>query len=284
MSRKEWLRGLRTLLAMALAVYVGLGLYLYIFQARYLYFPDRPSHPVQATPAEVGLAFAPLKLKTADGETLDAWFIPAPGARRTLLYLHGNGGYIGHRFDPIDVFHRLGLNILIFDYRGYGASTGSPNEAGTYADALAAWSYLTQTLHIPPREIILFGESLGGAVAAWLAERHPPGGVILYASFTSIEDMARLVYPAFPARLLVRYRYDTRAYLANVHAPLLILHSPQDEIIPFSQGQALFQAANEPRRLLELRGGHNDALLVSRDVYARGVAEFLDGLRYESTP
>lgn len=278
MPWKGLLRVLSSLLGGAFAVYVGFGLYLYAFQARQIYFPERPSHPVQATPADVGLAYEPLKLHTADGETLDAWFIPAPDARRTLLYVHGNGGNIGHRFDPIGVFHRLGLNVLIFDYRGYGASTGSPDEAGTYADALAAWTYLVQRRHIPPDEIVLFGESLGGAVAAWLAERHAPAALIIYASFTSVQDMAQQLYPLLPARLLVRYRYDTRDSLARLACPVLIMHSPDDEIIPFSHGQALFRAAHGPKRFLELRGGHNDALLVSREDYARGVAEFLAGL------
>lgn len=278
MFRKEWVRWLMTLVGGVLAGYVGLGLYLYIFQAEQIYFPELPSHSTQATPADIGLAYEALKLETADGETLDAWFIPAPGARRTLLYLHGNGGNIGHRFDSIGVFHRLGLNVLIFDYRGYGASTGKPDEEGTYADALAAWNHLVRQRRIAPGEIVLFGESLGGAIAAWLAARQQPAGLILYASLTSVEDMARLLYPALPARLLVRYRYDTLGSLAGIRCPVLIMHSPTDEIIPFSHGEALFEAAREPKRLLVLHGGHNDALIVSRDVYARGVDEFLAGL------
>ncbi len=273
------MRWLAALLGWGLAMYIGLALYLYAFQSRQIYFPDLPSREVRATPADWGLAYESLKLNTADGETLDAWFIPAADARATLLYLHGNGGNIGHRLDPIGVFHRLGLNILIFDYRGYGASTGRPDEAGTYEDALAAWSYLTQKLHIPPSKIVLFGESLGGSIAAWLAVRHPPAALMIYASFTSAPDMAQQLYPIFPARLLTRYRYDTRSSLAKLTCPVLIMHSPEDEIIPFSHGQVLYTAAHEPKRLLELRGGHNDALLVSRDLYARGVTEFLDGLR-----
>jgi fermentation-respiration switch protein FrsA (DUF1100 family) len=273
------MRWLAILLGWGLALYAGLALYLYVVQPRLIYFPDLPSRDVTATPADIGLAFESLQLKTADGETLGAWFIPAPQARGTLLYLHGNGGNIGHRLDPIAVFHQLGLNVLIFDYRGYGASTGKPNEAGTYQDALAAWTYLTEKRGIPAKEIVLFGESLGGSIAAWLAERHSPGGLMIYASFTSAPDMAEQIYPFLPARLLVRYRYDTRAALANVNCPVLIMHSSQDEIIPYSHARGLFEAAHQPKRLLELRGGHNDALLVSRDVYARGMDEFLDGLR-----
>lgn len=269
------MRWLAAVLGWGAAVYVGLALYLYVFQARYVYFPDLPSRQVEATPADIGLAFQALALRTADGEALAGWFIPAPAARGTLLYLHGNGGNIGHRLDQIEVFHRLGLNVLIIDYRGYGASSGKPSEEGTYQDALAAWNYLTQEKRLAPERVVVFGESLGGSVAAWLAARQPPAGLVIYASFTSVLEMAQALYPMFPASRLARYRYDTRAALRGVNCPVLILHSPEDEIIPFSHGQALLAAAREPKRLVELRGGHNDALEVSREVYTREIGAFL---------
>lgn len=262
-------------LGWGLAMYGGLALYLYVFQERFVYFPELPSRQVMATPADIGLAFEAVRLGTADGETLAGWYIPAPAARGTLLYLHGNGGNIGHRLDPIAVFHRLGLNILIIDYRGYGDSSGKPSEEGTYQDALAAWDYLTQEKRHMPDRIVLFGESLGGSIAARLAARQTPAGLVIYASFTSVPELAQALYPIFPASRLARYRYDTRAALGSVNCPLLILHSPEDEIIPFSHGQALLAAAREPKRLVELRGGHNDALLLGREVYARAVGEFL---------
>jgi len=269
------MRWMAAMLGWAVAVYAGLVLYLYAFQERFIYFPDLPSRQVTATPADIGLAFEAVRLGTADGETLAGWYIPAPAARGTLLYLNGNGGNIGHRLDPIAVFHRLGLNILIIDYRGYGASTGKPGEEGTYLDALAAWDYLIQEKRHLPQRIVLFGESLGGSIAAWLAARQTPAGLVLYASFTSVPELAQALYPIFPASLLARYRYDTRAALASVRCPLLILHSPEDEIIPFSHGQALLAAAREPKQLVELRGGHNDALLLSREVYSHAVGAFL---------
>ncbi|MBS1171998.1 MAG: hypothetical protein H6R12_828, partial [Proteobacteria bacterium] len=157
----------------------------------------------------------------------------------------------------------------------YGASSGKPSEEGTYQDALAAWNWLTQEKRLAPERIVLFGESLGGSIAAWLAARHKPAGLVIYASFTSVPEMAQAVYPLFPASLLVRYRYDTRAALGSVNCPVLILHSREDEIVPFRHGQALLEAAREPKRLVELRGGHNDALLLSREVYAREVEAFL---------
>ncbi|MBU1395375.1 MAG: alpha/beta hydrolase [Gammaproteobacteria bacterium] len=269
------MRWVAAILGWGVAVYAGLALYLYVFQARYIYFPELPSRQVTATPADIGLAFDAVRLGTADGETLAGWYIPAPAARGTLLYLHGNGGNIGHRLVQIEVFHRLGLNILIVDYRGYGASSGKPGEEGTYQDALAGWDYLTRKKHQRPDRIVLFGESLGGSIAAWLAARQTPAGLVIYASFTSVTELAQVLYPMFPASRLARYRYDTRAALQRVSCPLLILHSPEDEIIPFSHGQALLAAAHAPKRLVELRGGHNDALLLSREIYAQEVGAFI---------
>jgi hypothetical protein len=262
-------------LGVGAAAYLGAALYLYAFQASYVYFPDLPSRQVAATPDDIGLEFQAVRLGTADGEQLAGWFIPAPAARGTLLYLHGNGGNIGHRLDRIEVFHRLGLNTLIIDYRGYGASSGTPSEEGTYQDALAAWNYLTRQRHLAPDDIVVFGESLGGSIAAWLAARHTPAALVVYGSFTSVPDLAREMYPMFPASWLARYRYDTRAALNQVNCPVLIMHSPDDEIIPFSHGQALLGAAREPKRLVELRGGHNDAADVSRQIYARELGAFL---------
>lgn len=258
-----------------LAAYAGLALYVYLFQERLVYFPELPSRRVDATPASIGLAFEPVGLVTEDGETLAGWFVPAPSPRGTVLYFHGNGGNIGHRVEIVRDFHELGLNVLIFDYRGYGESSGSPGEQGTYRDAMAAWRHLTETRHIPAASIVLFGESLGGAVAAWLAEHHTPGALVLYAAFTSVADMARTLYPILPARLVIRLGYDTRAALASVACPVLIMHSSEDEIVPYAQGEILHATAPGQKSLVTLRGGHNDALFVSRDLYRRALGDFL---------
>lgn len=272
------MRWLAATLGVGVVAYLGAALYLYAFQASYVYFPDLPSRQVVATPDDIGLAFQAVQLGTTDGERLTGWFVPAPAARGTLLYLHGNGGNIGHRLDRIEVFHRLGLNTLIIDYRGYGASSGTPSEEGTYRDALAAWNYLARQRHLAPDDIVVFGESLGGSIAAWLAARHTPAALVVYGSFTSVPDLARAMFPMFPADWLARYSYDTRAALNQVSCPVLIMHSPEDEIIPFSHGQALLGAAREPKRLVELRGGHNDAADVSRQLYARELGAFLQTL------
>jgi len=271
-------------LLIAAAVYLGFAVLVFFNQDRLLFLPGVPGREVVATPATIGLRFESVTLATADGERLDAWLVPAAEARATLLFCHGNAGNISHRLDSLRLFHDLGLSALIFDYRGYGRSTGTPTEAGTYRDAQAAWQYLTQHRHISPQRIVLFGRSLGAAVAAELATRSAPGALIVESAFTSVPDMAAHLYPYFPARWLARLHYPTRDYLATVSCPVLVVHSREDEIIPFTHGQQLYDAAREPKRLLELHGDHNAGFMIDRDTYLAGLDAFLrDALGEETT-
>ena len=248
---------------------------LFFYQPNLLYFPDMPTREIEATPGDIGLDFEPFTLTTRDDEQLDAWFIPADQKRGVVLFCHGNAGNISHRLDTIRQFHELGLSVLIFDYRGYGQSTGRPTEKGTYRDADAAWDYLVEQRGIPPEQIILFGRSLGASITADLATRQTAAGVILESAFTSVPDVAAQLYAWLPVRWLSRYQYDTRKKLANIHSPVLIVHSRDDEIIPYSNGERLFEAANEPKQFLELRGGHNDGFMVSGKEYTQGLDSFI---------
>jgi hypothetical protein len=264
------------ILLLVVGGYVALVLILFFFQSHLLYLPNVPSRDVVATPDDAGLAYESVTITTEDGVTLDGWFIPGRPARGALLFFHGNAGNISHRLDSLKIFNELGLTTLIFDYRGYGRSGGQPSEEGTHRDAEAVWRFVTEGRRVPAREVVLFGRSLGAAVATHLATRHTPGALIIESAFTSIPDLAAEVYPFLPARWLARFRYSTQADLASVSCPLLIVHSRDDEIIPFAHGQRLFAAANEPKRLLELRGGHNDGFLVSRRIYTDGLHTFLE--------
>ncbi len=266
---------LLSILFVILVVYCTLALYVYLMQPRLLYYPDLPGRKLMATPADIGLEYEPVSLVTGDGIRLSAWFIPRIADRGTLLFLHGNAGNISHRLDSIRLFHELGLSVFILDYRGYGESEGKPSEAGTYDDATAAWRYLVEQRHIEPRNIVLFGRSLGAGIAAELAARIRPGALIMESAFTSVPDMAATLYPWLPVRLLSRYRYDARKNLARISCPLLIAHSRDDEIIPFMHGQRLFEHAHEPKYFLELRGGHNDGFLVTGQGYIDGLELFL---------
>jgi len=255
--------------------YAVFAVALFFYQPNLLYFPDMPTREIVATPGAIGLDYEPLTLTTSDTERLDAWFIPAEPARGVVLFCHGNAGNIAHRLDSIRLFHELGLSVLIFDYRGYGQSTGKPTEKGTYRDADAAWQYLVEQRGISPETIILFGRSLGAAVASDLATRQAVAAVILESGFTSVPDIAAELYPWLPVRWMSRYRYDTRKQLANIHSPVLIVHSRDDEIIPYSNGEQLFAAANEPKQFLELRGGHNNGFMVSQAADIQGLDSFI---------
>jgi fermentation-respiration switch protein FrsA (DUF1100 family) len=192
-----------------------------------------------------------------------------------VLYFHGNAGNISHRLHTIRQFHALDLSMFIIDYRGYGESTGRPSEKGLHRDATAAWLYLTGERGTLADDIVIFGRSLGASVAAWLAVEHPPGALVVDSSFTSVPDVGQEVYPWLPVRLLSRFRHATAEHVAKTSAPLLVIHSRDDEIIPFHHGEAVFGAANEPKTFLELRGGHNDAHFTSETTYIDGLRRFL---------
>jgi len=165
--------------------------------------------------------------------------------------------------------------VLIFDYRGYGRSSGKPSEAGLYRDAETAWAYLTRARGIAPENIVLFGESLGGALAAHLAAWERPGALVLSSVFTSVPDLAADLYPWLPARWLARLRYDTRAALARAKCPVLVAHSPDDEIIPYRHGEELFSAAPGPKVFLSLAGGHNNGFIFMQEHWVDALADFL---------
>ena len=260
----------------SLAIAYGAVLVLvYLFQERLVYFPQ-VGREIAVTPQAYGLAFDPVTLATVDGEKLAGWWVPAAPARGTALIFHGNAGNISHRLEYLAMFHRMGYSALIIDYRGYGTSTGSPTEAGTYRDAEAAWSWLTGERGIKPGDIVLFGESLGGAVAAWLAARTAPRALVLASTFTSVPDLGSEVYPFLPVRLISRFSYDNLAALKAVKAPVLIAHSRGDEIVPYAHGRALFDAAPAPRHFIEMSGGHNDGFVFARAEWTAQLAAFLE--------
>jgi len=265
-------RMLTSLITTFFFVWATLAVVLYVFQPYFVYFPIAR---LDASPDQVGLAYEPVSLSTEDGLKLHGWYIPHPEARGTLLYFHGNGGNISHRVLFLRDLHRLRLNVFIFDYRGYGQSEGGrPSEEGTYRDAKAAWRYLTEKRGIPPGRIVFFGESLGAAVAAPLAIHHQPGGFILLSAFTSVQDMARRYYPLWSLPFLLRFHYPTLERVARVRCPLLIAHSPEDEIVPFEHGQRLFTAAQAPKTFFEMRGDHNSGIMMSGQAFDAALDRF----------
>ncbi len=256
-----------------LSLYAALIVFLYFVQSRMLYFPSRK---LVATPAAVGLSYTPVAFTADDGTPLSGWFIPADGATGAVLFCHGNGGNVSYLLDTIEQYHAIGLDVFAFDYRGYGESGGRTTEQGTYQDVQAAWTYLTVQQRRDPSTIVLIGRSLGGAVVAWLAQTVEPRALVLESSFTSVPDIAAHAYPLVPARLLSRFSYDTQRYLQKVRCPVLVVHSPDDEIIPFEHGRDLYAAAGEPKQFLQLSGRHNDAYFLSHQRYVDGLRAFLN--------
>jgi hypothetical protein len=265
-------RVLCVLLLAAVGVYATLCAALYLSQHRLVYLPDATLH---ATPAALGLSYQDRWITTADGARLHAWWIPAAPAGPVVLFLHGNAGNISHRLDTIALLAGLGASMLIVDYRGYGRSTGRPDEAGSYEDARAALAHLHGVLGVPADRVVVFGRSLGGGIASWLAAHHDCAALVLESTWTSLPDLAAAIYPLFPVRLLARIRYDSLSRVAAARCPVLVVHSRDDEIVPFSHGERLFAAAREPKQLLIISGGHNEGFLSSGARYRDGIARFL---------
>lgn len=244
-----------------------------LFEDRFIYFPSREGDWEALSRA--GVAHEDVWLTCADGVRIHAWYLPAEGARATILYLHGNAGNIADRADWIERMTGLPANVLAIDYRGYGRSDGEPSEAGLYADAEAAYRHLVARGERAER-IILLGESLGGGPAVELASRLPVGGVILMGPFTGARDMASRVMPLLPVRWFMRTRFDNLARIGSVEAPVRIIHSRDDEIVPYEMAERLFAAAREPKTLVTLEGaGHNDMIGIRAPEVLSAIEQFI---------
>jgi fermentation-respiration switch protein FrsA (DUF1100 family) len=239
---------------------------------RLSFFPHRE---LRTDPSERGLEYEDVSFRAGDGTLLHGWFLPGKG-RGTLLFCHGNAGNISHRLDSLEIFHRLGLSVFLFDYRGYGISEGKPSEEGVYSDVEGAWRWLTEERGIRPEAIVLFGRSLGGAAAAWAAQKYSPAGLILESTFTSLADIGKHHYFFLPVKLIVGNSFDTLGKMKNISCPVLVAASPEDEIVPGEQGQILFEAARPPKRFLQLKGDHNWGFMSTGRAYVQGLDTFLD--------
>jgi uncharacterized protein len=244
---------------------IVLLIYSRYIQATRIFFPLKN---VEGTPTDIGLAFQDVYLKTADGEKLNAWFIPNKDSDLTILFLHGNGGNLYHRLDKIGLINKIPINIFIVDYRGYGKSTGKPSEKGLYIDAFSAYDYLTNERNIKPENIILYGESLGGAAAIELASKVIVRGVITEGAFSSGRDMGRFLYPFVPG-IFISPIFDSISKIKNVTASKLFIHSTEDEIVPYRLGKKLYEAADDPKRMVDALGDHNN-------MYSDSANEFVE--------
>jgi fermentation-respiration switch protein FrsA (DUF1100 family) len=254
--KKPWMRwrtALKALLALLLIVML-----LRWFEHRLVYYPGRT---MDATGAELGRPFEDVVFKAGDGVELSGWFFPgnsnSPRAQFVVLVLHGNAGNISHRVDLCRALLEAGVSVFALEYRGYGRSKGRPGEEGTYLDAQAAHQWLRQKGFLG-KDIIAYGESLGGGVASELCLREETGGLVLQSTFTSIPDIGKELYPWLPVRWMSTIKYDTRARLPHIQVPVLVMHSRTDDLIGFHHAERNFAAANEPKFFCELPGVHND--------------------------
>ncbi len=237
----------------------------------------RPEHELRYTPSNIKLTYEDVRIETTDGVRLSGWWIPAVNnPRGTVLFCHGNGGNIAGCLDTLLIINGLGLNVFIFDYRGYGYSDGSPSENGTYLDAEAAWNYLVTKQEIAPEKIIIWGRSLGGAIAARTAATHHGGLVIIESTFTSLKDLVNDRFSWVPSWTVANYAYDTHHYLEKIDVPVLIIHSPDDEMIPFKHGKSLYDSIKGPKAFLEIKGSHNRGFIDSKAEYESSINDFIN--------
>ena len=242
------------------------------------YFIFRADDDLSGDPGDVGLAFEDVRFTTSDGLTLHGWFVPG-GEGATLVLFHGNAGNISGRLRRLAELHRwLGMNVFIFDYRGYGLSEGRPSEKGTYLDAEAALDYLGSRPDVDQHRIVLFGHSLGAAVAVETAVRRDARAVLLEAPFTSIREIARHGYPHVPGiGVILRTKYDSLSKIEDIGAPLMVVHGDGDTTIPIRMGREIYEAAAEPKRFLAIAGaGHDDVDVVGGETYYEAIAAFLE--------
>ena len=272
---------------LALALCMIMGFLWTQLESRFIFFPTRE---LITNPGNAGLSYEEINFTTVEGRRLHGWFIPGKTSGETAdetgknpvtwLWLHGNGGNISHRVEEVAmVHHRLGVNVVIFDYQGYGQSEGKPTEQGVYADARAALKYLEQRPEVTSGRIVYFGRSLGAAVAVNLASVEPPLGLVLVSPFSSVEDMAKLGYPFLPVGWLTRGRFDSVKTIAIVNRPVLIVHGALDDTVPPAQSEKLFHAANQPKRFLLLpRASHNDTSTSGGENYWNALEQFMGDL------
>jgi fermentation-respiration switch protein FrsA (DUF1100 family) len=249
------------------------------FQRRLMYFPFAGVPP----PAEVGLDGAvPVSFDTSDGVTLGGWFVPGAGspARFTVLVFNGNAGNRSFRAPLARALRALDLNVLLFDYRGFGDNPGTATEAGLREDARAALRFLSQRSDVDPTRVVLFGESLGSAVAIGLAMDHPPAALILRSPFTSMTELGTLHYPILPVRWLLRDRYPSIERIQQVSCPLLVIAGDSDSIVPPEQSRRLYDAAaSHPKTFVMVKhADHNDEALLAGGDMINAIDLFLQGL------
>lgn len=255
------------LLVASLIIVVALWKVIRYLESDGVFFPVKT---ITQTPAALKLEFEDVYIDTPDGKRINAWFVHGQTGGATILYAHGNGGNMSDRLMKVKFFHDLGFSVMLFDYRGYGNSTGFPSEEGIYTDGLAAYDYLVTRKVIDKNRIILYGGSLGGIVAVDTASKRPCAALIVDSSITSAKEVAKAYYPYLPA-FMTRLKFDSITKIKAIKAPKLIIHSPADHTIPYAMGVKLFEAAGEPKVFIKATGDHDELQMARSE---KTMAEF----------
>ena len=255
-----------------IAIYVTICAFMFFSQKNLIHIPyaqfiDDPSN--------YGMHYEEVYLDADDGARLHAWYLPHPEAQYTFWIFSGNAGNKSYMLDSIEMIYKLGYSVFIFDYRGFGPSTGHSSEQAMYRDTELGWAYLTKTRAISPDRIILHGRSLGTAMASWLAANRHPAALIMESGFTSMADMAKRYYRWLPIDLLLRWQYNNLERIASIQSPILFIHSPDDELTPYTHSQQLFDAAPDNKRFLNIFGDHLEGFKESRETYTSGIEDFM---------
>ena len=267
-----------TAISIIVFIYLFISAYVYCFQEQLVYNPNYPERELKYSPISQGMEHTDVYFTTADQVKLHGWFVKNDSSELVALICHGNSGNISHRIDTMRMFYELGMSVFIFDYRGFGLSEGHPSEHGTYSDVEAAWQYLMEQ-GIKPEQVVVKGRSLGGAIASYIAHRHTPLGLIVDSSFASIHKLGQNMFPIFPANILVRYKYPHEEFISQVQCPVLIFHSLNDELIPYTHGKMLYRAVKTPKTFVPLYGGHNNSILLCEGTIKARMREFMDHLK-----
>ncbi|HBY94869.1 MAG TPA: alpha/beta hydrolase [Chloroflexi bacterium] len=217
----------------------------------------RPGPAVSGSPADLGLRFEDLGLRCADGVMIQGWWVPGRMESKSVVFFHGSDGNITHELATLRFLHGLGPNVLMVDYPGYGRSDARTSERGCYQAAEAAWSFVTESRGFHGEDVIVFGQSLGSAVATYLATTRTCGGLVFQSGFSSVPDMAAAIYWYLPVRFFVHTRMDSLRRIAGCHCPVLVLHSEDDEHIPVAQAFRVYAQAPGPKKFVRLGGPHS---------------------------
>ena len=252
--------------------YLIVALYFYFNQINLIYFPDKN---ITFYPDQINLEYKDISIRTSDNIGINGWYIPGEKNSDLVIFCHGNAGNISGRIETIRLINELNLSLLIFDYRGFGKSEGDISEAGLYLDIEAVYQYATKNLNIDKKKIIIWGRSLGAAVAIDFVSRYSIDKLIIESAFTSIPDMGQTIYPFFPVKFVCTHKFASINKIHNVNASKLFIHSPQDELVPFSFGKKLYNKATSPKSFLEINGDHANGFFEYKEDYIKGIKSFL---------